>query len=161
MRACVCVCLNACACACHLTSSSAHSLRLTVCEGRQNCWHTPLLKCTVSDCREPSCGRYLQQTHTHKGDKYLISFFSTFNNCLKQIKACFRQLGKIPDGHQLALTLTRLHSHWHPVVELLHCLVVDGDGHLRVGVEGELHIVAGTALCRVIVARQLQVFAAP
>lgn len=39
------------------TSSSAHSLRLTVCEGKQNCWHTPLLKCTVSDCRELSCGK--------------------------------------------------------------------------------------------------------
>lgn len=69
----------------------------------------------------------------------------------------------MPNSHQLALalTLTRLHSHWNPVVELLHCLVVDGDSHLRVGVEGELHIVAGTAFCRVLVAWQLQVFAAP
>lgn len=39
------------------TSSSAHSLRLTVCDGRQNCWQTPLLKCTVSDCSELSWGR--------------------------------------------------------------------------------------------------------
>lgn len=61
----------------------------------------------------------------------------------------------------MALTLTCLHLHWHAVVELLHCLVVDGDGHLRVSVESELYIVAGTAFCRVILARQLQVFTTP
>lgn len=52
------------------------------------------------------------------------------------------------------------HSHRHSVVELLHGLVVDGDGHLRVGVKGELDVVAGTVLARGLVTRQLQVLAA-
>lgn len=46
-------------------------------------------------------------------------------------------------------------------MKLLGRLVVDGDGHLRVGVEGELDIVAGPAPPRRLVARQLQVLAAP
>lgn len=45
-------------------------------------------------------------------------------------------------------------------MELLHGLVVDGDGHLRVGVKGELDVVAGTVLARGLVTRQLQVLAA-
>lgn len=45
-------------------------------------------------------------------------------------------------------------------MELLDGLVVDGDGHLRVGVEGELHVVAGAVLRRHLLARQLQVLAA-
>lgn len=45
-------------------------------------------------------------------------------------------------------------------MELLHGLVVDGDGHLRISVEGELNIVAGPVLHRSLVARQLQVLAA-
>lgn len=45
-------------------------------------------------------------------------------------------------------------------MELLDGLVVDGDGHLRVGVEGELHVVAGAVLRRHLFARQLQVLAA-
>lgn len=55
----------------------------------------------------------------------------------------------------------RFHSHWHSVVKLLHGLVVDGNGHLRVSVKGKLYVVAGPVLpCR-LVAWQLQVLAAP
>lgn len=55
----------------------------------------------------------------------------------------------------------RTHLHWHSIVKLLYGLVVDGDGHLRVSVEGELYIVAGPVLpCRLIT-RQLQVLTAP
>lgn len=53
-----------------------------------------------------------------------------------------------------------LHLHWHTVVKLLYGLVVDCDGHLRVGVKGELDIVAGPVLPRRLVTRQLQVLAA-
>lgn len=53
-----------------------------------------------------------------------------------------------------------LHLHWHTVVKLLYGLVVDCDGHLRVGVKGELNIVAGPVLPRRLVTRQLQVLAA-
>lgn len=53
------------------------------------------------------------------------------------------------------------HLHWHAVVKLLYGLVVDGDGHLCVSVEGELHVVAGPVLPRRLVSGQLQVLAAP
>lgn len=46
-------------------------------------------------------------------------------------------------------------------MKLLHGLVVDGDGHLRVSVEGKLYVVTGPVLPRRLVARQLQVLAAP
>lgn len=65
---------------------------------------------------------------------------------------------------QLTLSLVHVsacfHSHWHSVVELLHGLVVDGDGHLRVSVKGELDVVAGTVLARGLVTRQLEILAA-
>lgn len=65
---------------------------------------------------------------------------------------------------QLPLSLANVsacfHSHWHSVVELLHGLVEDGDGHLRVSVKGELDVVAGAVLARGLVTRQLQVLAA-
>lgn len=46
-------------------------------------------------------------------------------------------------------------------MKLLYGLVVDGYGHLRVGVEGELYVVAGPVFHRRLVPRQLQVLAAP
>ena len=46
-------------------------------------------------------------------------------------------------------------------MKLLYGLVVDGYGHLCVGVEGELHIIARSVLPRLLVAGQLQVLAAP
>lgn len=76
------------------------------------------------------------------------------------MKVCFHELHS-PRRPPAGAVPGCLHSHWHSVVELLHSLVVDGDGHLRVGVEGELHVVAGSALCLVLVARQLQILAAP
>lgn len=56
---------------------------------------------------------------------------------------------------------TGFHSHWHSVVKLLDGLVVDGDGHLCVGVKDELYIVAGPVLPRRLISRQLQVIATP
>lgn len=53
------------------------------------------------------------------------------------------------------------HLHWHSTVKLLHGLVVDGNGHLRVSVEGKLYVVAGPVLPCCLVTRQLQVLAAP
>lgn len=46
-------------------------------------------------------------------------------------------------------------------MKLLYGLVVDGYGHLRVSVEGELYVVAGPVLHRRLVTWQLQVLAAP
>lgn len=46
-------------------------------------------------------------------------------------------------------------------MKLLYGLVVDCDGHLCVGVKGELNVVAGPVLPRSLVTRQLQVLAAP
>lgn len=46
-------------------------------------------------------------------------------------------------------------------MKLLYGLVVNGDGHLCVGVKGELYVVAGPVLPGALVARQLQVLAAP
>lgn len=45
-------------------------------------------------------------------------------------------------------------------MKLLYGLVVDCDGHLCVGVKGELDIVAGPVLPRGLLTRQLQVLAA-
>lgn len=53
-----------------------------------------------------------------------------------------------------------LHLHWNSVVKLLYGLVVDCDGHLRIGVKGKLNIVAGPGLHRGLLPRQLQVLAA-
>lgn len=46
-------------------------------------------------------------------------------------------------------------------MKLLYGLVVDGYGHLCVGVECKLYVVAGPVLPGLLVTRQLQVLAAP
>lgn len=46
-------------------------------------------------------------------------------------------------------------------MKLLHGLVVDSYGHLCVGIEGKLYVVAGPVLARRLVSWQLQVLAAP
>lgn len=62
---------------------------------------------------------------------------------------------------QMLQSVSISHLHRHSIVELLHGLVVDGNGYLRVSIKGELYVVAGPVLPSCLIPRQLQVLAAP